>query len=57
MSPNPQEPANLVAFTAEILNGKLDFLCSASSLFFFYSEWYSHYHMWSVKENEINFGR
>ena len=26
--PNPQETVNLVTFTAEILNGKLYFLCS-----------------------------
>ena len=29
MWPNPQIPADLVAFTEEILNEKLDFLCSA----------------------------
>ena len=28
MWPNPQENANLVTFTEEILNGKLHFLCS-----------------------------
>ena len=28
MSPNPQETANLVTFTEEILNGKFPFLCS-----------------------------
>ena len=28
MWPNPQFPADLVTFTAEILNGKLHFLCS-----------------------------
>ena len=28
MWPNPQETAGLVTFTAEILNGKLHFLCS-----------------------------
>ena len=28
MWPNPQFPADLVAFTEEILNGKLHFLCS-----------------------------
>ena len=28
MWPNPQFPANLVTFTEEILNGKLQFLCS-----------------------------
>ena len=28
MRPNPQETADLVAFTGEILNGKLHFLCS-----------------------------
>ena len=27
MRPNPQETANLVTFTEEILNGKLRFLC------------------------------
>ena len=29
MWPNPQETANLVTFTEEILNGKHHFLCSA----------------------------
>ena len=29
MWPNPQFPADLVTFTEEILDGKLDFLCSA----------------------------
>ena len=29
MWPNPRETADLVTFTAEILNGKLHFLCSA----------------------------
>ena len=28
MWPNPQETAGLVTFTGEILNGKIDFLCS-----------------------------
>ena len=28
MLPNPQFPSDLVTFTAEILNGKLYFLCS-----------------------------
>ena len=28
MWPNPQETAELVSFTDEILNGKLHFLCS-----------------------------
>ena len=28
MRPNPQETADLVTFTEEILSGKLDFLCS-----------------------------
>ena len=32
MRPNPQEPADLVRFTEEILNGKLHFLCSVTSL-------------------------
>ena len=31
MGPNPQETADLVSFTEEILNGKLQFLCSVSS--------------------------
>ena len=30
MWPNPQEPAGLVTFTEEILNGKLQFLYSVS---------------------------
>ena len=28
MLPNPQFPADMVAFTEEILNGKLHYLCS-----------------------------
>ena len=31
MRPNPQEPAALVTFTADILNGKLHFLCSVTN--------------------------
>ena len=31
MWPNPQEIANLVTFTKEILNGILQFLCSPNS--------------------------
>ena len=34
MSPNPQETADLVKFTEEILNGKLHFLCSAHEKYF-----------------------
>ena len=30
MWPNPQFPADLVTFTEEILNGKLNFLCSGT---------------------------
>ena len=30
MWPNPQETADLVTFTEEILDGKLHFLCSGS---------------------------
>ena len=30
MRPNPQFPTDLVRFTKEINNGKLDFLCSVS---------------------------
>ena len=29
MRPNPQFPTDLVTFTEEIFNGKLQFLCSA----------------------------
>ena len=32
MWPNPQETAELVTFTEEILNGKVYFLCSAKGL-------------------------
>ena len=44
---NPQFPADLVAFTEEILNGKLNFLCSACSripniIFFTYLMFYTH---------------
>ena len=33
MQPNPQETADLVTFTEEILNGKLHFLCSVREMF------------------------
>ena len=32
MGPNPQEIADLVTFTEEIINGKLIFLCSVKYL-------------------------
>ena len=32
MWPNPQETADLVTFTEEIINGKLHFLCSVIKL-------------------------
>ena len=32
MGPNPQETADLVIVTGEILNGKLHFLCSVTVL-------------------------
>ena len=32
MSPNPQETADLVTFTEEILNGQLHFLCSVMNV-------------------------
>ena len=34
MLPNPQETADLVTFTGEILIGKLHFLCSVVRTFF-----------------------
>ena len=37
MWPNPQFPADLVTFTEEILNGKLQFLCSDSFKLFIVS--------------------
>ena len=37
MQPNPQETADLVTFTEEILNGKLHFLCSAIKFYAFHS--------------------
>ena len=33
MWPNPQESADLVTFSEEVLNGKLHFLCNASISF------------------------
>ena len=33
MWPNPQDTADLVTFTEEILNGKLHFLCSGTGKF------------------------
>ena len=38
MWPNPEETADLVTFTEEILNGMIHFLCSAFSLIILYSE-------------------
>ena len=38
MWPNPQETANLVTFTKEILNEKLHFLCSVWSLIILVSQ-------------------
>ena len=35
MWPNPQETADLVTFTEEILNGKLHFLCRDTKDFYF----------------------
>ena len=32
MRPNPQETADLLTFTEEVLNGKLHFLCSVVSV-------------------------
>ena len=32
MWPNPQLPADLVTFTEEFLNGKLDFVCRVEKL-------------------------
>ena len=32
MSPTPQETANFVTFTGEILNGKLRYLCSVINI-------------------------
>ena len=40
----PQFPANLVTFTEEILNGKIDFLCSANLQFFIFSTWLDQLH-------------
>ena len=34
MWPNPQFPSDLVAFPEKALNGKLDFLCSATYTIF-----------------------
>ena len=41
MWPNPQGAVHMVRFTAEILNGKLRFLCSVYSSFKYswYAEW------------------
>ena len=37
MRPNPQETADLVAFTEEILDRKLHFLCSDYNCYYFIS--------------------
>ena len=38
MLPNPQIPADLVTFAEEILYGKIHFLCSEMSFFFFFEK-------------------
>ena len=40
MWPNPQETADLVTFTEEILTGKLHFLCSVTWLHYIFSSVY-----------------
>ena len=43
MCPNPKETADLVTFTEEILDGKLNFLCGASKMKIQSATlWYSH---------------
>ena len=42
MWPNPQETADLVTFTEEILNGKLHFLCSAVGYALIHKNWELH---------------
>ena len=46
MWPNPQQTADLVTFTEEILNGKLKFLCSDNcSVFYckFRAYWFTNW--------------
>ena len=43
MWPNPQKTVDLVAFTEEILNGKLHFLCSAQKYFCGVALYYNRY--------------
>ena len=48
MSPNPQETADLVTFTEEILYGKLRFLCIECP------EYASDFIYWCIYLNNIN---
>ena len=47
MWPNPQEIANLVTFSEEILNGKLHFLCSVICIYVFISVYMGHMEIWA----------
>ena len=47
MWPNPQEIANLVTFSEEILNGKLHFLCSVICMYVFISVYMGHMEIWA----------
>ena len=50
MWPNPQENADLLTFTEEILNGKLHFLCSE----FFSTDWKVTYYATLVSVRNID---
>ena len=51
MWPNPQETADLVTLTEEILNGKLHFLCSDLVLLFKKQYFFSIWHTYGNKKN------
>ena len=59
MGPNPQETADVVTFTEEILNGKLHFLCSSILIFFFkktYAPTFQLFQNLSFKEFRVILG-
>ena len=49
---NPQETADLVTYTEEILNGKLHFLCNFS--FFCWEAWFKPVKLWRNAFKKLN---
>ena len=56
MWPNPQETADLVTFTEEILNGKLHFLCSEVQENTHFSEFYLNSKLYEkISNNPVSY--